>query len=456
MKNLINKTITDTIKDPTLSFVLIGLCFLILGTVFYFVTNDVLDLMIGSEVWTFYLLLFLSALFSVIYHAMRSMVSVYIKYLLIFFVIALIIATTVIGIMFKPFHASNIELKLGAEPILINPNLPTADSLSPEELGHLKEAEPEISWKHLAPQPIDQGICGSCVVMSLSFAANTRENIKRQKNGIDIINEKITDKSCVKSTSDLKWWYISPQHIIDRMTYYKSTDDLKTGKISGKCIKNNVKDVVDKFMQDDTYPLSCIPLYSSVIEYDSTVGGGVMKCNECKHHAPLPSLLDSSTMCFASGSFEHEECYNNDIEAIKNNITLKPYNQSNVFNSEQMIMNEITNNGPVVCQINFYNQDNKKPIWTVEKNSSLFGNYAPIETVGHVSQPKNDPYYTSSWDGGGHAITVTGYGITTSGVKFWEFANSWGKGFGTGGYSKIERGINAWNIESHCYAPQLT
>lgn len=450
--------ITNTITDPTLSFILIGICFLILGIVFYFVTNDVLDLMIGSEVWTFYLLLFLCALFSVIYHSLRSVVNVYMKYILIFLVFALIVATIVIGIMFKPFDASNIELKLGAEPILINPNIPTADSLSPEELGHIKETVPEISWKHLAPQPVDQGLCGSCVVMALSFAANTRENIKRQKNGINIINEKITDESCVGSNSDLKWWYISPQHIIDRMTYYKT----EKGKTIGKCISNKIDTVVTDFMSDDTYPLSCIPLYSSVKEYkecphDSTLLCETIKCDECKHHAPLPSLLDSSSMCYASGSFEHEECYNNEIPAVKNNITLKPFDKrSQIFTTEEKIMREITNNGPVVCQINFYNKDGKKPLWTLEKNSSLFGNYAPIETAGHVSRPDDDPYYTTSFDGGGHAITVTGYGTTKSGVKYWEYANSWGKGFGLNGYSKIERGINAWNIESACYAPQLT
>ncbi|KAL1532143.1 senescence-specific cysteine protease SAG39-like [Salvia divinorum] len=47
-----------------------------------------------------------------------------------------------------------------------------------------------------------------------------------------------------------------------------------------------------------------------------------------------------------------------------------------------------------------------------------------------------------------HAVTVVGYGESEDGVKFWLVKNSWGRGWGDDGYTKLQRNVNA--IEGMC------
>ncbi len=52
-----------------------------------------------------------------------------------------------------------------------------------------------------------------------------------------------------------------------------------------------------------------------------------------------------------------------------------------------------------------------------------------------------------------HAIIVVGYGTdAASGKKYWLVRNSWGTGWGAGGYIKLFRGNNQCGIGNFCYA----
>ncbi|KAJ8931011.1 hypothetical protein NQ314_016132 [Rhamnusium bicolor] len=59
--------------------------------------------------------------------------------------------------------------------------------------------------------------------------------------------------------------------------------------------------------------------------------------------------------------------------------------------------------------------------------------------------------YTRGSLQGQHAIKILGWG-TESGIPYWLVANSWGTGFGEGGFFKIPRGYNYCNIESNITA----
>ncbi len=60
-------------------------------------------------------------------------------------------------------------------------------------------------------------------------------------------------------------------------------------------------------------------------------------------------------------------------------------------------------------------------------------------------------YNDRSCDGNGrnHAVNIVGYGRdSASGLDYWVLRNSWGSGWGQGGYMLIQRGVNKCDMES--------
>ncbi|VDN28426.1 unnamed protein product [Gongylonema pulchrum] len=53
-----------------------------------------------------------------------------------------------------------------------------------------------------------------------------------------------------------------------------------------------------------------------------------------------------------------------------------------------------------------------------------------------------------------HAAEVIGYGVER-GTKYWLLKNSWGDWWGDRGFFKLERGINACQIETHATSAGL-
>jgi cathepsin C len=57
----------------------------------------------------------------------------------------------------------------------------------------------------------------------------------------------------------------------------------------------------------------------------------------------------------------------------------------------------------------------------------------------------------SRWEKTNHAVMCVGYGSDVIGgreIKWWKMKNSWGPGFGEGGYFRVVRGVDMLAIES--------
>ena len=88
---------------------------------------------------------------------------------------------------------------------------------------------------------------------------------------------------------------------------------------------------------------------------------------------------------------------------------------------------EIFARGPIAC--------------SVYAHSAAFDNYSS----GVIKDPT--PYNTTT-----HVIVVTGWGVSSDGIKYWIGRNSYGTAWGEKGWFMLERGTNALDIERHTCA----
>ena len=90
---------------------------------------------------------------------------------------------------------------------------------------------------------------------------------------------------------------------------------------------------------------------------------------------------------------------------------------------------EILQRGPIVCSMQTEDDDNAHP-WHCYEG----GVYRTNSTFASTN----------------HVINLLGWGTAEDGVDFWIGRHSGGTIFGEDGFFRIERGVNALNIESHC------
>lgn len=89
------------------------------------------------------------------------------------------------------------------------------------------------------------------------------------------------------------------------------------------------------------------------------------------------------------------------------------------------MMDEIQSGGPISCSI---------------ANSEALESY----TGGILMAPSDTNYELN------HVVSVVGWGVEND-VEYWFVRNSWGEAWGDHGFFKIERGVNAYGIESRCH-----
>ncbi|GFE55563.1 cathepsin C [Babesia ovis] len=116
--------------------------------------------------------------------------------------------------------------------------------------------------------------------------------------------------------------------------------------------------------------------------------------------------------------------------------------QCTACQGEKLIMREVYANGPVVTAID-------AAILTADYDGHIITSNEEGTNSG-ICDMEHHPILTG-WEYTSHAVVIVGWGqenVAGRMVKYWICRNSWGQKWGINGYFKIERGKNAYGIES--------
>ena len=256
--------------------------------------------------------------------------------------------------------------------------VPIPQSWSWRKLG----TTPKYSGK--IEQPRDQGQCGCCWAFAVSMALGDRYSIK----------------------------YNIPSPYISPLSLMVDTYDLMQTTPQNSC--NNGGD----------------PFQAS--QYLETTGINHEKCwpfslvsAETPHQWVTPNSLPStccSTCCGAPILAETKIKYKVHPGTTRSLVVADMNSNVNKIATIAAIQREIMANGPVICGFTVYNDF--MDYW---KNSA----------------PNGEIYVCDANSGvdGGHAVTITGWGVgklhNGKTVRYWELRNSWGTYTGDGGYGKV-------------------
>ena len=109
------------------------------------------------------------------------------------------------------------------------------------------------------------------------------------------------------------------------------------------------------------------------------------------------------------------------------NTTKRYISEYGSVTGESEMMAEIYARGPIAC--------------SVYAHGESFDNYSS----GVIQDSKQYNETT-------HVVAVTGWGTSSDGIKYWVGRNSYGTTWGEGGWFKLQRGVNALDIEKHTCA----
>lgn len=145
---------------------------------------------------------------------------------------------------------------------------------------------------------------------------------------------------------------------------------------------------------------------------------GCSDFNFCRNCVPegAESLSPNNKSCFA----------------IKNYASFGVHNYGNL-SGELAMMKEIYARGPIACG--------------AATDDLFLMNYSEVALKHGGIYFTDQKFNESDID---HVVTVTGWGETQSGLKYWIVRNSWGSYWGEMGWFKIRRGTNQNLIENGC------
>jgi len=125
---------------------------------------------------------------------------------------------------------------------------------------------------------------------------------------------------------------------------------------------------------------------------------------------------------------------------LEDATTYGNYTQNQIDIIQKKIQNEIFNNGPVIASIiefdyltYFTSEISNAPPNT--RNTYIFDNSQSYPVKDYEKCRRGDPTQECR---GMHSVVITGWGVTSTGIKYWEVRNSYGKNMADNGYFKVE------------------
>jgi hypothetical protein len=418
------------LRSKAVAAALLAVLAAVLAGIFYVFTTELFVVKVGAGIWWFALVLTVvtaiavaAALTSGFHHEAR-----WERVALLLVSLVLIVVAVVLGVMFRPFDPAN--LRLGA--VLGGPATDVADA------SLLPDAPLEKSWALAMPPVANQGSCNSCWAFAAAAVLSARANMKSGwKAGGQPVFPSCLGYADVARV-DTSGWLVSPQALVDADQYTTAA-----GAAVGKCLGSYGEQGL--LLAARGVPgADCVPSFSSSGPACSTACGAPTSA----------SPAGAGTVCTHAGSYDWRSCPAAGSPGASASRRLVAGPVSRIV-GEDALKREIAARGPVICLMNFYTKPGGALAgWTLAGDVSVFGGPASsLTSPAYIARPAGDgAAYTKSFADGAHAVAVHGFGTSADGVPFWHIRNSWGAQWGAGGDTKIERGMDAWNIESYCYA----